>query len=145
MKKSGLRIEEPVGKVWPTLRAHQRCGAPASRRNGLSLVVTAQRRRFDWQALRFDDEHRTADDALLPRSSICRCLPVAFIAGWLSNMAADLRRAFPHVTGFSPRNVWAMRRLYATYMAPEFLAQAAREIGHGGGGQILRQAVAEFG
>ena len=38
-----------------------------------------------------------------------------------------------------------MRRLYATYMAPEFLAQAAREIGHGGGGQILRQAVAEFG
>lgn len=60
-------------------------------------------------------------------------------------IAADLRRAFPQITGFSPRNVWDMRRLYATYMAPEFLAQAAREIDHGEGGQIPRQAVAEFG
>ena len=38
-----------------------------------------------------------------------------------------------------------MRGLYATYTTPEFLAQAAREIDHGEGGQILRQAVAEFG
>ena len=81
-----------MGKVWPTLRA------PALRarhraETAFRSLLRRKTRRFDWQALRFDDEHRTADDALLPRSSICRCLPVAFIAGWLSNMAADLRRA----------------------------------------------------
>jgi len=68
--------------------------------------------------------------------------------GWgdavVEMVAADLRRDFPQMTGFSPRNVWDMRRLYATYTTPEFLAQAAREIDHGEGGQILRQAVAEF-
>lgn len=69
--------------------------------------------------------------------------------GWgdavVEMVAADLRRAFPQMTGFSPRNVWDMRRLYATYTAPEFLAQAAREIDDREAGQILRQAVAEFG
>jgi hypothetical protein len=54
-------------------------------------------------------------------------------AGWgdavVEMVAADLRRAFPQMTGFSPRNVWDMRRLYATYTAPEFLAQAARQFG----------------
>ena len=68
--------------------------------------------------------------------------------GWgdavVEMIAADLRRAFPQMTGFSPRNVWDMRRLYATYTAPEFLAQAAREIDDREAGQILRQAVAEF-
>src|SRR5665811_2126661 len=48
--------------------------------------------------------------------------------GWgdavVEMVAADLRRAFPQITGFSPRNVWDMRRLYATYTTPEFLAQA---------------------
>ena len=71
------------------------------------------------------------------------------VLGWgdavVEMVAADLRRAFPQITGFSPRNVWDMRRLYKTYTAPEFIAQAAREINHGEGGQILRQVVAEFG
>lgn len=71
------------------------------------------------------------------------------VLGWgdavVEMVAADLRRAFPQMTGFSTRNVWDMRRLYATYTAPEFLAQAVREIDHGGGRQILRQAVAELG
>ncbi|TSA45236.1 MAG: DUF1016 domain-containing protein [Deltaproteobacteria bacterium] len=71
------------------------------------------------------------------------------VLGWgdavVEMVAADLRRAFPQITGFSPRNVWDMRRLYATYATPEFLMQAAREIDHGVGGEILRQAVAEFG
>jgi len=70
------------------------------------------------------------------------------VLGWgdavVEMVAADLRRAFPQITGFSPRNVWDMRRLYATYTAPEFLAQAAREIDHGEGGQILRQAAAKL-
>lgn len=69
--------------------------------------------------------------------------------GWgdavVEMVAADLRRAFPQMTGFSPRNVWDMRRLYATYTAPEFLAQAAREIDDREAGQIQRQTVAESG
>jgi predicted nuclease of restriction endonuclease-like (RecB) superfamily len=68
--------------------------------------------------------------------------------GWgdavVEMVAADLRRDFPQVTGFSPRNVWDMRRLYATYTTPGFLSQAVREIDRGGEGQILRQAVAEL-
>jgi predicted nuclease of restriction endonuclease-like (RecB) superfamily len=70
-------------------------------------------------------------------------------AGWgdgiVEMLASDLRRTFPQMTGFSPRNVWDMRQLYATYTAPEFLAQAAREIGQREAGQSLRQAVADFG
>jgi len=71
------------------------------------------------------------------------------VLGWgdavVEMVATDLRLAFPQMRGFSPRNVWDMRRIYATYTTPELLAQAAREIGHGEGGQILRQAVPEFG
>lgn len=69
--------------------------------------------------------------------------------GWgeavVETVAADLQRAFPQMIGFSPRNVWAMRRLYAIYTAPDFLSQVVRENDHGKGGQILRQVVAEFG
>jgi len=69
--------------------------------------------------------------------------------GWgeavVEMVSADLQRAFPQMTGFSPRNVWDMRRLYETYTAPEFLAQAVREIDHRKANQILRQPVAEFG
>jgi predicted nuclease of restriction endonuclease-like (RecB) superfamily len=71
------------------------------------------------------------------------------VLGWgesvVEMVSADLQRAFPQMTGFSPRNVWAMRRLYATYTAPDFLAQAVRENDHGTPNQILRQTVAEFG
>ena len=52
--------------------------------------------------------------------------------GWgesvVEMVAADLRKAFPSMTGFSPRNVWYMRRLYEAYSAPEFLSQAVREM-----------------
>ena len=62
--------------------------------------------------------------------------------GWgdavVEMVAADLRRAFPQMTGFSPRNVWDMRRLYASYTAAEFLAQAAREIAYRDAGHIVR-------
>jgi predicted nuclease of restriction endonuclease-like (RecB) superfamily len=68
--------------------------------------------------------------------------------GWgdavVEMVAADLRRDFPQMTGFSPRNVWDMRRLYATYTTPEFLSPAVREIDRGEEAQILRQAVAEL-
>ena len=71
------------------------------------------------------------------------------VLGWgesvVEMVSADLQRAFPQMTGFSPRNVWAMRRLYATYTAPDFLSQAVRENDHGTPKKILRQAVTEFG
>ena len=71
------------------------------------------------------------------------------VLGWGESVVemvwADLQRAFPQMTGFSPRNVWAMRRLYATYTAPDFLAQAVRESGRVAPNQIRRQTVAEFG
>lgn len=76
-------------------------------------------------------------------------------------VAADLRRAFPGMTGFSPRNVWYMKRFYLAYAdesiwrqavakltrkgqanQKEILAQAARESVQN---PILPQAVAELG
>ena len=59
-------------------------------------------------------------------------------------ISADLQRAFPQMTGFSPRNVWDMRRLYATYTEPAFLAQVKREMQQRKGSSILPQVVAEF-
>ena len=59
-------------------------------------------------------------------------------------ISADLRQAFPGMSGFLPRNVWYMRRFYEAYSNPEFLAQAARDIGHGERNQILPQAVADL-
>ena len=71
------------------------------------------------------------------------------VLGWgesvVKMVSADLQRAFPQMTGFSPRNVWAMRQLYMTYTAPDFLSQTVRENDHGTPSQILPQAVAEFG
>jgi len=68
--------------------------------------------------------------------------------GWgdsvVEMVSADLRRAFPQMTGFSPRNVWDMRRLYHTYTTPEILAQVAREFEQRRVDPILRQPVAEL-
>ncbi len=68
--------------------------------------------------------------------------------GWgesvVEMIAADLRRAFPSMSGFSPRNVWDMRRLYEAYSAPEFLALAVQTTGQRGANSILRQPVAEL-
>lgn len=70
------------------------------------------------------------------------------VLGWgesvVEMVAADLREAFPSMSGFSPRNVWDMRRLYEAYSAPEFLAQVVREISRRGATPILRQPVAEL-
>jgi len=69
--------------------------------------------------------------------------------GWgesvVEMVAADLRTAFPDMTGFSPRNVWDMKRLYEAYSAPDFLSQAVREVVGGRKSLILRQPVAEWG
>jgi hypothetical protein len=56
--------------------------------------------------------------------------------GWgevvVEQVAADLRRAFPRVTGFSPRNVWRMPQFFRTHSAPEFLSQLVTELTKGG-------------
>ena len=68
--------------------------------------------------------------------------------GWgesvVEMIAADLQRAFPSMSGFSPRNVWDMRRLYEAYSAPEFLASAVRGPSQREANSILRQPVAEL-
>ena len=52
--------------------------------------------------------------------------------GWgdsvVERIAADLRRAFPAMRGFSAANLWRIRQLYVAMSAPEFLAQAVREL-----------------
>ncbi|MBC7854995.1 MAG: DUF1016 domain-containing protein [Pirellulaceae bacterium] len=68
--------------------------------------------------------------------------------GWgesvVEMVAADLRRAFPSMSGFSPRNVWYMRRLYEAYSAAEFLELAVQEIRKRRANPILPQPVAEL-
>ncbi|MBN1757047.1 MAG: hypothetical protein JW863_01945 [Chitinispirillaceae bacterium] len=57
--------------------------------------------------------------------------------GWgkavIDQLAGDLKRAFPSMSGFSPSNLWRMRQLYMTYTTPQFLAQVVRELKRGTG------------
>jgi predicted nuclease of restriction endonuclease-like (RecB) superfamily len=68
-------------------------------------------------------------------------------AGWgdavVERLAADLRAEFPDMRGFSPRNVWDMRRFYAACTDSEFLAQVAQKLEGNPEPRILRQPVAE--
>lgn len=59
-------------------------------------------------------------------------------------LSKDLRAEFPSTTGFSPRNLWDMRRLYTTFSSPEMIEQVAWELRQRKGLPILQQAVAEF-
>ncbi len=43
-------------------------------------------------------------------------------------VSADLRRAFPGSTGFSPQNVWRMLQFFRTHTDNLFLSQAVREL-----------------
>jgi predicted nuclease of restriction endonuclease-like (RecB) superfamily len=69
--------------------------------------------------------------------------------GWgesiVEMVAAELRTAFPDMTGFSARNVWDMKRLYEAYSVPDFLSQVLKELSKPISRPILRQAVAELG
>ena len=52
--------------------------------------------------------------------------------GWgksvVERLSGDIETSFPGVTGFSPRNLWDMKRLYAQYRDDEFLRQLVAEI-----------------
>ena len=67
--------------------------------------------------------------------------------GWgksvVDRLAADLKRGFSGLTGFSARNLWEMRRLYEAYSSAKFLAQAVRELERNQDLIILQQPVAE--
>lgn len=70
--------------------------------------------------------------------------------GWgdsiVEMVAADLRRAFPGMKGFSPRNVWYMRRFYEVYWIGDFLQQAVAELKQSPKGSALwPPAVAKLG
>ena len=66
--------------------------------------------------------------------------------GWgksvVDRLAADLKREFPELIGFSTRNLWEMRRLYEAYSSTKFLAQAVRELERNQDLTILQQPVA---
>jgi predicted nuclease of restriction endonuclease-like (RecB) superfamily len=47
----------------------------------------------------------------------------------VERIAADLRRAFPEMRGFSANNLWLIRQFCVEYAAPEFLEQAVQELG----------------
>lgn len=47
----------------------------------------------------------------------------------VEQLAADLRREFPGIGGFSARNIWRMREFYLTYRDNEKLTQLVTEIG----------------
>lgn len=72
--------------------------------------------------------------------------------GWgesvVKMVSADLQRAFPGTTGFSPRNLWDMKRFYIAYAEKEIWPQAVAKLEKGNTGrptEILRQPVAELG
>jgi predicted nuclease of restriction endonuclease-like (RecB) superfamily len=53
--------------------------------------------------------------------------------GWgkavVEQLSADLKTEFPEMGGFSPRNLWDIKRFYESYAnAPEFLRQLVAEI-----------------
>jgi predicted nuclease of restriction endonuclease-like (RecB) superfamily len=66
--------------------------------------------------------------------------------GWgdsvVEMVAADLRRAFPEMRGFSPDSIWRMRQFYSEYADASFLEQAVPEIERRVG-KRLEQAVPE--
>jgi len=75
--------------------------------------------------------------------------------GWGKNivedLARDLQAAFPDSQGFSPRNLWYMRCLYADYSGSEILQQLAAELAKTGTAnptsiapEKLQQLVAEI-
>jgi len=72
--------------------------------------------------------------------------------GWgesvVEMVSADLRRAFPQINGFSPRNVWDMKRFYLAYADEAIWPQAVAELpgwAKPDAAEILRQSVAELG
>ena len=57
------------------------------------------------------------------------------ILGWgesvVEMVAADLQRAFPSMSGFSPRNVWDMKRFYLAYSDEAIWRQAVAKLTKG--------------
>jgi predicted nuclease of restriction endonuclease-like (RecB) superfamily len=73
------------------------------------------------------------------------------VLGWgesvVEMVSADLRRGFPQINGFSPRNVWDMKRFYLAYADEAIWRQAVAELPGWTktvNTEILRQPVAEF-
>lgn len=57
-------------------------------------------------------------------------------------VAAELRRAFPELCGFSPDSIWRMRQLYLEYTDPSFPEHVVPEMARLEG-KNLEQAVPE--
>lgn len=63
--------------------------------------------------------------------------------GWglsiVERLAADLRAAFPGMSGFSPQNLWSRRQLFVTYREAPILQQLVGEIPWGQNVLILQR------
>ena len=70
----------------------------------------------------------------LPSSQIdtARAIEIGQVAGWgnavVKRLAADLRAAFPQMSGLSPAILRAMRRVYVEYVCDPILQQLVEEI-----------------
>lgn len=66
------------------------------------------------------------------------------VQGWgqsvVERLSADLRAAFPDMTGFSPQNLWLMRQLFTEYRAQPNLQQLVGEIPWGQNLLIMQRA-----
>jgi len=68
------------------------------------------------------------------------------LLGWgesvVEVVSADLRRAFPRMTGFSPRSLRSIKQLYLAYSDPTIWLQAVAKLTEGKLIEFLRQLVA---
>ena len=69
-------------------------------------------------------------------------------AGWgdavIDQLSRDLKREFPGVEGFSPRNMRRMQQFYLVHSSPEFLSRVVRELRLPRDGEKRSQAVTEL-
>jgi predicted nuclease of restriction endonuclease-like (RecB) superfamily len=68
--------------------------------------------------------------------------------GWgesvVEMVAAELKRAFPGMTGFSAQNVWRMVQFCQTYEDKEFLAQVVREMSKRGKAALKAEKLSQL-
>lgn len=108
------------------------------RENDLSVLATPEYRRFieDLKArvisARISAARAMNRDGILLYWDIGRVIvDRQHILGWgdsvVEMIAADLRRAFPGMRGFSANNVWLMRQFFVEYSATGFLEHLVQE------------------
>ncbi|MCX6927056.1 MAG: DUF1016 N-terminal domain-containing protein, partial [Verrucomicrobia bacterium] len=127
--------------------------------NDLSLLATPEYRRFIKElkarvvSARISAARSVNRDGILLYWDIGRAIvEKQQVLGWgesvIDRVSCDLRAAFPNTTGFSPRNLRDMRRLYLAYADEAIWRQLVAKLPvepKGGDAEIRRQPVANLG